>query len=76
MGFALKKAFTRTIHLILPVLRAQSPELFILADEKYFMNSNGIYAVEKMVCIIMALAKTIVFLSYPSYSFADCMPIY
>ena len=33
------------------------------------MNSNGIYAVGKMGCTILALAKTIGFSTYPGYSF-------
>jgi len=40
------------------------------------MNSNGTYAVEKIGCTILALAKTIVFSAYPGYSFTVCMPTY
>jgi len=76
----MKKAFARTIHFILPDPRAKARSYLLLADENLefwiFMNSNGIYAVGKVGCTILALAKTIVFSAYPSYSFMGCMPTY
>jgi|GEM_PF-6038500 len=80
MVFVLKKAFARTIHSTLSDLWAKAQSYSLLADENLkfwiFMNSNGIYAVGKMGCTILALAKTIVFSAYPSYSFMGSMPTY
>jgi len=77
MGFALKKAFARTIHIILPDLRTQARSYSKLTEKNLsfwiFINSNGIYAVGKMGCTILALAKTIVFSAFPSYSFTGYM---